>query len=88
MVFAFFTYNQGEPMQLPHVASLHESAVQQVARDGVPDFGPATRNSRGHRTSSPRNLKVDRRVWAAVQQACRTSKRRIQIVSETEVWLF
>ena len=74
-------------MQLPHVASLHETAVQQVAREGLPNFGPATRNSRGHRTSSPRNLKVDRRVWAAVQASCAKSNRRIQIVSETEVWL-
>lgn len=75
-------------MQLPHVASLHETAVQQVAREGLPDFGPATRNGRGHRTSNPRNLKVDRRVWAAVQAARRGTSRRVQIVSETEVWIY
>lgn len=75
-------------MHLPQVASLHETAVQSVARDGLPDFGPQSRNHKGHRTSNVRNLKVDRRVWAEVRKSCAQYNRRVQIVSETEVWLF
>ncbi len=75
-------------MHVQQAASLHEKAVQRIASEGLPDFGPDHRNHKGHRTSNVRNLTVDRRVWAAVQQSCRDYKRRIQIVSETEVWLY
>lgn len=70
-------------------ASLHEKAVQKVARESL-TIGRARRGrqSRSARVNTRvRSVKVHPLVWKRAMQLAKRDARRIEVISSTEVWV-
>lgn len=65
-------------------ASLHEKAVQAVARNEIKKYSRPPTHARTLATYN-RNIKVDIRVWRTAMKLAHGDKSRIKVIHETEV---